>query len=75
MSVALQSYFYQLIARYIRLFVRPQDTLKLYSPAEEPLRRMFFGQPEADEPDYVVVSGEVHFQSDIQAFLGGLHKE
>ena len=75
MSVALQSYFYQLIARYIRLFVRPQDTLKLYSPAEEPLRRMFFGQPEADEPDYVVVSGEVHFQSDIQAFLVGLHKE
>ena len=79
----MRTYFYQLLARYIRLFVRSNDSMKLYSPQEEPLREIFSAQPGIDQVDedpanppqydYIVVSSEVHFQSDIQAFLSDLH--
>lgn len=79
----MRTYFYQLLARYIRLFVRSNDSVKLYSPQEEPLREIFSEQPGIDQVDedpanppqydYIIVSSEVHFQSDIQAFLSDVH--
>lgn len=79
----MRSYFYQLISHYLRLFVRPDDTVEFLTPAEEPLRQLFAGQPTVEKatspagqnpmPDYIVVSSEVHFQKDIQTFLTSLH--
>jgi GT2 family glycosyltransferase len=78
----MRDYFYRLIARYIGLYVRPQDPVALICHPSEPLRKWF---PQAEDwgvsiredveaPPYIVISGCLHHESDIQSFLERLRR-
>ncbi|MGB5231369.1 MAG: glycosyltransferase family 2 protein [Desulfoprunum sp.] len=75
--MGLREYFYQLIAKSIRLYVRPGDTMALVCSSSDLLPAMFpessiwdSGVPDTDSTvDYVVVSGCIHYERDIQSFL------
>ncbi len=77
----MRKYFYQLIAKYIRFYVRPEDTMALVSNSSDLLPVMFpeslkwdGSLPNNEDPvDYVVISGCIHYERDIQMFLQQLH--
>jgi hypothetical protein len=77
----MRNYFYQLLAKYIRFYVRPEDTMALVSndldllPAMFPRSLKWDGSvPHHDGTlDYVVISGCIHYERDIQRFLEQLH--
>ena len=78
----MRNYFYRLIARYIGLYVRPEDPVALISHPSEAIKQYFpqctdWGaevQQGGDAPDYIIISGCLHYKSDIQSFLEGLHR-
>ena len=65
----MRRYFYQLIAKYIRFYVRPEDTMALVSNSLDLLPDMFpeslkwdAGIPNNDDTvEYVVISGCIHY--------------
>lgn len=73
----MRKYFYRLIEKYIRLYVRPEDSLIFWSHASELLWDLFpnclrwgGGIPKDESTaDYIVISGRIHFERDIQAAL------
>jgi len=73
----MRKYFYQLVAKYLRLYVQPQDSMILITHACELLPDLFpqslkWGNaiPKNDiSADYIVVSGSIHYERDIQVFL------
>lgn len=78
----MRKYFYQLVAKYIRFYVRSEDTMTLVSDSSDLLPGMFpqslkwvEDAPNNDTPvDYVVISGCIHYERDIQMFLQRLHR-
>ena len=83
----MKNYFYRLLVKYLCLFIRPNDTVLLYSPPVEPLRQLLgervkqMLQPMESggtkvidgAPDYIVISSEVHYQADIQQFFAAAY--
>jgi hypothetical protein len=73
----VRTYFYQLVAKYIRLYVRPEDTMALVSNDLDLLSDMFPQSLKWDgsipsngnSPDYIVISGCIHYERDVQQFL------
>lgn len=78
----LRQYFYQLIAKNIRLYVQSGDTIAFVSKRSDLLPTMFpessildSGVPDDEcSVDYIVVSGCIHYERDIQSFLKKLRK-
>ncbi len=78
----LRRYLYQLVAKYIRFYVRSEDTMALVSNSMDLLPVMFpqslkwdGGVPNNDDTvDYVVISGCIHYERDIQMFLQQIHR-
>ena len=74
----LKGYFYRLLARYIGLFARPDDSLVTVDPASAELdahlthcRRMSSDEV-ATQPldvDFFLLNGTLHYQRDIQTYL------
>ena len=73
----MRKYFYSLIEKYIRLYVRSEDSLIFWSQSSELLWDLFpnclkwGGDIPKDEStaDYIVINGRIHFERDIQAAL------
>lgn len=73
----MRKYFYSLIEKYIRLYVRPEDSLIFWSHSSELLWDLFpnclkwGGDIPKDEStaDYIVINGRIHLERDIQAAL------
>jgi glycosyl transferase family 2 len=75
----VRNYFYRLLARYVRLYVREHDTVVEFDPqvGSAILPEAAAGQgpelpPGGDGVDYVVLNGNLHYQADVQAFLARL---
>src|SRR3954452_1354819 len=94
----MRRYFYQLLRKYISLFVLPQNSVVEIDPTTELLvasmpngRVSFRGDSSSPNPniasdrsislsdikelrpDYLVLSGVVHYERDIQRMLSDLH--
>ena len=78
----MRTYFYGLIEKYIRLYVRPEDSLIFCSHPSSRLLCKLFPQSikwEGDIPkdestaDYIVIDGRIHYERDIQALLEEIH--
>ena len=73
----MRHYLYHLIAKYIQLHVRPEDPMILVASTSESLPEHFRRCPTwaSDIPednssaDYIVISGRIHYERDIQTFL------
>lgn len=78
----MRRYFYQLLARYVRLYVREQDTVAEFDPvagsAILPEAQAGAG-PELPEPgqalDYLVLNGNLHYEPDVQDYLARLRAQ
>ncbi|HEX8531291.1 MAG TPA: glycosyltransferase, partial [Cytophagales bacterium] len=73
-------YFYQQLARYLTLYVRPNNSLleiKHESPGlgcRLPGVRVVNQQDASGAaPEYVLLNGNVHYEKDVQSFFQGLH--
>ena len=94
----MRTYFYRLLARYLALFVLPQNSLVEVDPVTSRVLNAFpqgaaaFRQPSRSDavpgrvniafdqireqsPDYILLSGLVHQERDIQALLASVHAE
>lgn len=77
----MRNYFYDLLTRYITLYVRPEDrALEIGQISPELSQRIenleagASGVPAGpDAPDYVILNGNLHYEPDIQAYLSRLH--
>jgi hypothetical protein len=80
----MREYLYKLLARYLGLYVRPQDSLVAVEPSASPLSRhmpnvvtLAPSEIESSErlgdTDYVLLNGVLHYERDIQGFLEKLH--
>ena len=79
----MRHYLYHLIAKYIQLYVRPEDPMILVASTSELLPEHFRRCPTwaGDIPennssaDYIVISGgRIHYERDIQTFLEQVHR-
>lgn len=77
----MKRYFYRLLARYISLFARPEDTLISIDPASRELdahlpqcRTMSITELNSQNAsaDFVLLNGTLHYERDIQAYLDRL---
>ena len=76
----MKRYFYRLLARYISMFVRPDDLLVNVDPASRELdkhlpqcRTLSINEMSAEvEADFVLLNGTLHYERDIQSYLGHL---
>jgi len=73
----MRKYFYSLLEKYIRLYVRPEDSLIFWTYPSDLLWDVFpnclrwgGGIPKDESTaDYIVINGRIHFERDIQAAL------
>jgi hypothetical protein len=79
----VKKYFYKLLARYVSLFARPGDALVDIDPMSEDIASNLPGyralrtrgaESGPIEADFVLLNGNLHFERDIQAYLGALRE-
>jgi len=76
----MRKYFYNLIEKYLRIYVRPEDSLIFWSHSSDSLYDLFpncviwkDGIPKDESTaDYTLINGQLHFERDIQAALENL---
>ena len=76
----MRKYFYNLIEKYLRLYVRPEDNLIFWSHPSDSLWDLFPNcviwkdsiPKDASTADYILINGRLHFERDIQAALEDL---
>lgn len=75
-GLGMRKYFYALVAKYLRFYIRPDDSVALICNEKELLPEFFpenpnwQGVPSGSSPvDYIVVGGWIHYERDIQTFL------
>lgn len=76
----MKRYFYSLLARYVGLFARPEDTLVDMDPLTDQMLPLLdhnavTGSLCASEPidaDFVLLNGNLHYERDIQSVLARL---
>ncbi len=77
----MKRYFYNLLARYVGLFARPEDTLVDMDPLTDQLLPLLgqnavtgsLGASEPIDADFVLLNGNLHYERDIQSVLARLH--
>ena len=80
----MRTYLYSLLARYLSLYVRPEDAavdldpltsdLRAHLPGCKESRTADAGTARSDplDADYVILNGTLHYERDIQAYLSKL---
>jgi hypothetical protein len=76
----MKNYFYSLLSRYISFFIPEDSTLRIHEPTSNHLKEAVQAlRPELrfveHRADYLVLSGNLHFDKDIQIFLENLKKD
>ncbi|MDQ8051006.1 glycosyltransferase family 2 protein [Luteibacter sp.] len=76
----MRKYFYRLLSNYIRLYARPSDRVIEVDPVSPELREALSGvegmasdslqAADVESADYLVFNGNLHFEGDVQAYLG-----
>lgn len=78
----MKRYFYKLLARYIGLFARPGDSIVWMDPLGDDFAELLPGVRRSTlasessrlDADYVLLSGNLHYERDIQDYLTRLRK-
>jgi Glycosyl transferase family 2 len=82
---AIRRYFYDALASYLSLYVRPEDMVVEINPLSKGLGERFTnyrsipgveGLKTSAEPtpDYVLLNGALHYERDVQEMLNALHE-
>ena len=82
---AMRRYFYNSLASYLSLYVRPQDEVVEIGPRSDSLGKQFAkyravssveDAKSVDQParDYVLLNGTIHYERDIQEMLNRLRE-
>lgn len=84
----MKQYFYRLLAKYINLYVRPEDTVAEINPKNDFLLSKIRSQRaerislltdpslvKSIDADYIVLNGNVHYERDVQHFLETLQTQ
>jgi len=81
---ATQRYFYNTLASYLSLYVRPEDEVIEINPRSEGLGRRFANyravasiaalKTPHQQADYVLLNGTIHYEHDIQEMLNQLQE-
>jgi hypothetical protein len=82
---AVRRYFYDSLAAYLSLYVRPEDEIVEIDPPTKGLATRFaryravptvaaFGAIHYPRPDYVLLNGTIHYERDIQKMLKALRE-
>ena len=82
---AVRRYFYDSLAAYLSLYVRPEDEIVEIDPRTKGLATRFaryravptvaaFGATHDPKPDYVLLNGTIHYERDIQGMLKALRE-
>jgi GT2 family glycosyltransferase len=82
---AIRRYFYDTLASYLSLYVRPEDVVVEINPLSKGLGERFTNyraipgvealKTSAEPtPDYVLLNGALHYERDLQEMLNALHE-
>jgi hypothetical protein len=82
---AIRRYFYDTLASYLSLYVRPEDVVVEINPLSKGLGERFTNyraipgvealKTSAEPtPDYVLLNGAIHYERDVQEMLNALHE-
>jgi hypothetical protein len=82
---AIRRYFYDALASYLSLYVRPEDVVVEINPLSKGLGERFTNyrvipgvealKTSAEPtPDYVLLNGALHYERDVQEMLNALHE-
>lgn len=82
---AMRRYFYDTLASYLSLYVRPEDVVVEINPLSKGLGERFTNyraipgvevlKTSAEPPpDYVLLNGALHYERDLQEMLNALHE-
>lgn len=78
----IKNYFYRKLFRYISYYCTSQNSLLEYAPKNRSVESLFLGnykkitdlsQIKKIESDFVLINGNIHYETDIQKFLHTLH--
>ena len=82
----IKKYFYRLIYHYLSVFIRPDNSVVEINPQSFPVNNFFrdskklsladLTHPEQlskDYPEYLILNGTVHYESDLLSFFKKLH--
>ncbi|MCX5706411.1 MAG: glycosyltransferase family 2 protein, partial [Candidatus Omnitrophica bacterium] len=85
-SLGIKKYFYQLLFRYLSVFIRPDNSVVEISPQSLPVSNFFknskrlsvadlvnLEQLSKDDPEYLILNGNVHYVKDLLSFFKQLH--
>ncbi len=79
--LGVRRYFYRLLFRYLSVFIRPENSVVEIDPKSFPISKFFQNSkrilPEelsADDPEYLILNGAVHYEQDILSFFHKIHK-
>ena len=82
---AMRRYFYDSLASYLSLYIRPENTVVEIAPRSEGLGERFLNYRSVSSvatlettdqgaPDYVLLNGTIHYERDIQGMLDQLRE-
>jgi hypothetical protein len=82
---AIRRYFYEALASYLSLYIRPEDVVVEINPLSKGLGERFTNyrailgvealKTSAEPtPDYVLLNGALHYERDVQEMLNALHE-
>ena len=71
----MKKYFYKLLAKYLKLYIRPEDTCDFFEPGKGELSQHFQTQPDQAPVDYIILDGQVHYDRDVQNLLSRVHAQ
>ncbi|MDD5130362.1 MAG: glycosyltransferase family 2 protein [Candidatus Omnitrophica bacterium] len=84
----IKKYFYQLIYRYLSVFVQPGNSVAEINPPSLPVSSFFknkkkfifdtshpdgFSRLLKENPEYLILNGNVHYEKDVLCFFNKLH--
>ncbi|MFA5275719.1 MAG: glycosyltransferase family 2 protein [Candidatus Omnitrophota bacterium] len=73
-NLGIKRYFYELIFRYLSVYIRPENSLTEIKPQSFPISSFFKDSKlQEDKPDYLILNGTVHYERDILSFFKQLH--
>lgn len=79
----IRKYFYNLIKKYLSLYIRPQDKVEEFLPLNDEFQKYFqnyalfsgetsYKKEPKESPDYILLAGSLHYEADIQGLFSSL---
>jgi len=83
-KLGLKKYFYDLLSRYLSVFIRPDNTVIEITPQSFPVSTYFknskqlssdadLGQLLNANPEYLILNGTIHYEKDVLFYFRKLH--